>query len=328
MNFSIVIPTGNREVLLHNCLKSVRDNLVSKLLLTNVYIGFDNDKEGYAKFDTSAYGCLNIKKFLFNKSFPGQIRNRLIEKISDGEEYILFLDDDVILPQQYFELCSVFIEQMRPDIFGGSDTYYPNASTFEKILSDAIQSPFVASASRKRHIISKRTVTSTELDLTLCNMWFKRDLFKKYNFNETYFRNEENEMLAKMSRDGIVAYKLKELYVHHKRRQDIGIFLKSSYNSGYFRMKSIYETPSTSSIVFLVPLLFVYFNLYSAFIGTSFQMYPAALYLLCCLIFSWIKSKKNKSITYMLGLFFVQILIVSIYTAGQFSFLLGKKHEE
>lgn len=325
MNIVIIIPTANRLELLKACISSIFEN-IQKLSSTTIKIlvGFNDDKSGFSDFYLP-----NVEKFLFQKSTPSMIRNELILKISKDCDYILFLDDDIILPKNYLLDSINFLRAHPVSVLGGSDSCYPGVGEFEEMINYTIQSPMVTSATRVRHIVQDVTTVTDESGVTLSNLWINADIFRdEYKFNINYFRNEENVLIDELIRNNYEVMHLSKLFVYHKRRSSIEDFWYPSFRSGYFRMKSLYERPNHKKAIFLIPLTFLYFNIIVFICCQYYLLLPLLLYMFGVFIYSLKILFKTQRISYFCVTFCLQPFLILMYALGQFSFFVREQDNE
>ena len=146
-----------------------------------------------------------IIQYLSKIVSPAEARNIALRNVRDG--YVLFLDDDIELPENYFHDALFILNKYNPCVLGGPDRI-PEKSTFlQKIFSMAIESFDVTFHTRSRHVSSSITdkyivKNVGENSLILCNLWIHSKYFleQKLTFDNNLWRNEENVLLAKISK--------------------------------------------------------------------------------------------------------------------------------
>lgn len=106
--FSIIIPTKNRERDLIDCLKSIAKQTLKPLEIIIIDATPDIGKEQKNNY-TKAINSKDIKTKYQRAKKPGlpSQRNQGLKLISNKSKYVIFLDDDVILEQDY---CSKLLE--------------------------------------------------------------------------------------------------------------------------------------------------------------------------------------------------------------------------
>jgi hypothetical protein len=97
MNFAVLIATRNRPEQLNTLLTSLRDSAkrISQVTIVSSGIDVTNIINSHQNFI-----CINY----FNSNLPGQIAQKIkgIDLIPANTEWVMFLDDDVIIPEYSF----------------------------------------------------------------------------------------------------------------------------------------------------------------------------------------------------------------------------------
>ena len=147
-------------------------------------------------------------------------RNYALSKASPGE-WILFLDDDVQLPPDYFSKAMETLKQHEPDVLGGPDICAPDATAFQRAYAFCQGHPLVTGHTHQRHRQSDGGVkTADERNLTLCNLWIKREIFEQgLRFPENYPRNEENVLLHQLQKAGKKILYAPDLAITHYKKK-------------------------------------------------------------------------------------------------------------
>lgn len=114
MNFSIVIPTKNRERDLLECIKSI----LKQTALPNEVIVVDDGNISNSVEDSiqSLLSSSNIRFRYFKKDIPGSAESRNLGAQKASGEIILLLDDDVILRENYITLLKKEWEKNKEDL--------------------------------------------------------------------------------------------------------------------------------------------------------------------------------------------------------------------
>lgn len=319
-NVSVVIVTKGRSNLLERLLLSIKDqNQTSEIIVIQNDSSLRDYERVRQKFS---------KVFWINQCFstPGLARNHGAN-LAKGN-WILFLDDDVTLPENFFDKATTFLSEIpkSSSFFGGPDQGGPEVSFLEKSLSLALTSPMATAHTRLRH--SKKGVgirKGDESNLILCNLWVKKELFisKKVAFRPSFFRNEENVFISDALEMGFQGQYNPELYVYHKRKVRPDLLAKALISSGKHRVKSMVLSFNLRKLIFLIPGFWVlYLLLLSTFNQNPTFFYPLIFYIIFSFVASlWIARRNPISIGFVL---LYQIFINFFYGIGillGFSFL-------
>lgn len=318
MNCSLIIVTYQRSKLLGALLNS----LVYQVNLFNQYeilIGLNGDDSVTLSYLKTA--PLPIHFYIFSKSSPGNIRNKLLSKAKF--ETILFLDDDVVCPVNYIERgIHQLIKFPDIDVLGGPDQLPPQSTTFQKNLSLCLENYLVMGPTYARHRSLKNQYNCTEKHLILCHLWIRRSSLPARNniFDPTLFRNEENSLLLEMRKNGKICYYDPLLKVDHYRKSNIKGLSAACFKSGQYRLKNIYQFGIKEQLVYFVPLFSVILIFISTYLNFASFLYFSCLYLIFIFYITFQLSVKSKKILYL-----PMIIIPSIhlsYVSGQ-TFSLG-----
>jgi len=201
----------------------------------------------------SEYSLFENKQRLPN----GLARNVLIENAKGS--YLFFIDDDAFLPIGYGESLKKILT-LHPDIeiFGGPDQTPPHASLFQTQVGTALSHPLATGFTKSRHSLdhslSGRSVS--EKNLTLCNLWVKRTLFKKIpiRFHSSLRRNEENLLLGELVQLGTQMFYFSNLFLYHERKNSLWALGQQQYKSGLCRFQSAYLSHEMFHPFFTLPL--------------------------------------------------------------------------
>lgn len=276
MKLAVLILTHNRSGLLKECLESIERQVehpfeLSLYLMVN---GPDPETESFLKSKDLDYQ-------ISREPLPvGEARNLLIERID--ESYICFLDDDITLPEDYFNKAAGFINKFpKVDIFGGPDQNPTISSDFQKCLSLVMESYLATGPTNKRHLRDElASEEGDEINLILCNFWAKRKVFELQKFPRTFKRNEENLLLAILKDKGVVMRRIPNLYVFHNRKVSIAKLARVLFLAGIYRMVSLITYPRSLRPIFFVHQLLLALLLYALWMNLGLAWILIAGYLI------------------------------------------------
>lgn len=317
---SIIIVTYNREKMLRDLLDQLN------LLVSNVEIILVNNSNESLN---DSHIPSKVTHFIHKKfSSPAAARNAALEHAT--KEWVLFFDDDIILPDHYFQQAIYLLEKYpNIDIFGGPDQTPIRASYFQQALGLALQSPMTTAHTRLRHLKQNKTILkATERDLILCHLWIRRSFLKDHDlsFPESYFRNEENLLIHQAQTKGAEIYYFSDLFVFHYRKANLVPLAFAVFRSGFYRIKSIKKIPSLSGILFLIPSFWIIF-IFCTFtqLLENNSLHPAyvqiwALYIFLSVAFTLKVTIKRPQYFFVALLY--QIMINLLYGLGTLTGLL------
>ena len=211
---------------------------------------------------------------------PARARNLALNQVRSAE-WVLFLDDDVQLPEHYFVQALKILEQHGPDVLGGPDLPPFDATPLQRAYSFCQAHPLVTGHTWPRHCQRAGSVRqASEYELTLCHLWVRGEIFQQgFRFPPGYFRNEENVLLQQLQAEGKKILYDPELYALHFKKETLEKIIRACFVSGRYRMKSFMDYPQSLHFLFLVPAGFVLYLLALPLLSS----FPLQLYYLLCL---------------------------------------------
>lgn len=305
MKFSIIIVTFNRRNELESCLSSVH---AQKSEQHFEIIVIYNGETSYVEKMKNNFPT--HKSFFIPANTPAFARNIGISKATG--EYLFFLDDDCVLPPDYFSKINF---QEEWDVLGGPDRTPPNPSKLQNLIGLALSSPYCMGPTFRRHSSTLTYIDrdADETELILCNLWVKSEVFNKehHKFEESLFRNEENFLLKELTLEKKIIYYDPNLYVYHLRKSTLDKLARAIVKSGECRTQNYFKLPLHSELIYFTPivfsLLFIFwiFNPYS-FLTIIFLSYTLVVYLYGVLLLK----------TFHLGFTGLHFFILFFYTWG------------
>lgn len=277
---SVVIVTYQRPQALAACLKSLQEQQGNFHLEVLVVLnGPDQEAEAFL----SAKQCKTI--VLNKRETPAMARN-IAGHFAQGT-WLLFLDDDVELPQNYFSKAQELLNSQndRIDVLGGPDQTPPTANEFERALGLALSSPMSTAHTFKRHQKEGRNLQGSESTFILCHLWIKREVFKSVGFDERFFRNEENVLLFNLRQHQMLYSP--DLFVYHERKSDFLKLFPAVFSSGRHRVKSFFLYPKSFKPLFLLPLFFLFYILSLGHFKEHWALFPLAFFMGASLYYSF-----------------------------------------
>lgn len=305
MKFSIVVVTFNRRSELEACLSSIH---AQKIDVPFEIIVIYNGETSYLEKMKNNFP--QHKSYHIPASSPAHARNIGISKATG--DYIFFLDDDCVLPENYF-LKMNFSENW--DILGGPDRTPPNPTTLQELIGLALSSPLCMGPTFRRHSSTLRYIDrdADESELILCNLWIKREIFSDENhkFEESLFRNEENFLLKQLKLKKKIIYYDPDLYVYHSRKSTLEKLARAIVKSGECRTQNYFKLPLNAELLYFTPILFS-----MLFIFWIFNPYSFLTLIFLSYAFSVYGYGALKLRTYQIGFTGLHFFILFFYTWG------------
>lgn len=322
---SIVIVTYGRLELLRCCINSIEAALGARSHELIVIVNQDEHKLP----DSSLLWLVEKPSVILKRVTPqysGAARNEAIP-LANGE-WICFLDDDVQVRGDYFDIADQTRENFpSAGVFGGPDSTNENATTFQNSVSIAYASYFCMGSTNRRHSrIGQAYQNADERFFILCNLWIRSTLLKPgvYKFPSELNRNEENVLLAELYAAGAQMVYQPDLVVLHERKKSFRELWQPIFRSGYNRFKSFFLDTSNVSLTFFVPMLFVYYLLALVVRPNLMLSAPLLLYVVLNFLFSFVVAKKAKHISHVPLAMAITFFVHVAYGLGSIAGSMGE----
>lgn len=143
MKYSIIIPVFNRPDEVDELLESLCQQTVKDFEVLIVEDGSQHDCKAVIGKYTDR---LDIKYFMKANSGPGQSRNYGAERAQG--DYLIILDSDVVLPDDYLQAVNQELTQNPTAAFGGPDASHPSFTPVQKAISYSMTSFFTTGGIR------------------------------------------------------------------------------------------------------------------------------------------------------------------------------------
>ena len=143
MKYSIIVPVFNRPDEVDELLQS----LVGQTLKDFEVVIVEDGSEKPCKDVCDKYaGKIDLKYFMKKNSGPGQSRNYGAERANG--EYLIVLDSDVVLPEDYLKAVDDELNSEPSDAFGGPDCAHDSFTETQKAISYSMTSFFTTGGIR------------------------------------------------------------------------------------------------------------------------------------------------------------------------------------
>ena len=265
IRYSIIVPVFNRP-------DEVRELLESLCRQT------EKDFEVIIVEDGSAIECedvcssfmsqLDLRYYRKENSGPGQSRNYGAERAAGL--YLIILDSDVVLPEDYIASVSRSLEAEEVDAFGGPDSAHPDFTPTQKAISYSMTAFFTTGGIRGgRRKLDKFFPRSF-------NMGVRRDVYIALGGFSAMRFGEDIDFSYRIVEACYRTALFPDAWVWHKRRTDYRKFWRQVYNSGIARINLEKRHPGTLKMVHLLPMVFtigVVLMCVTSFVGRMLMVY-------------------------------------------------------
>lgn len=245
MKYSIIVPVFNRPEEVDELLKSLTHQSVSNF---EVVIVEDGSSKPCADVCKKYENLLDIHYYNKENSGPGQSRNYGAERARG--EYLLILDSDVVLPENYIRAIDEELEREPAEAFGGPDKAHDSFTNTQKAISYSMTSFFTTGGIRGgKKKLDKFYPRSF-------NMGIRKDVYSRLGgFSKMRF-GEDIDFSIRIFKAGYRCRLFPEAWVFHKRRTDFTKFFRQVYNSGIARINLYKKYPESLKLVHLLPMVF------------------------------------------------------------------------
>ena len=186
---------------------------------------------------------------------PSRQRN-LAAQNANGD-ILYFLDDDSLVTTDCMILCEMALKNPGVAVVGGPSLTPDTDSTLQHVFGTAISSPFGAGSMCNRYRAVGGSRETSEQELILCNLAFRKDVFlSEAGFDERLYPNEENELLDRISAAGYKMIHIPSMSVMRSQRCSLSAFIKQMFSYGRGRAQQTWIAGPRSLMSFM-PLLFV-----------------------------------------------------------------------
>lgn len=192
---------------------------------------------------------LNLRFFRKENSGPGLSRNYGARRAHG--DWLIFVDSDVIVEEDYIANIKQDILIQPCDAFGGADKAHKGFNLMQKAISYAMTSLFTTGGIRgNKKIVSKFQPRSF-------NMGVKKTAFDAVGGFSELRIGEDPDLSMTLWEHGYTTAFFSNIGVYHKRRTDFGRFSKQVYQFGVARPILNQRHPQYTKLTFWFPSLFL-----------------------------------------------------------------------
>ena len=245
MKYSFIIPVYNRP----DEVDELLDSFTRQMLRDFEVIVVEDGSSVPCKEVVDRYADrLSIHYYNKENSGPGQTRNYGVERANG--EYMLILDSDCIIPEDYLEAVEAELRVKKADAFGGPDRAHDSFSDVQKAINYAMTSFFTTGGIRGgKKKLDKFYPRSF-------NMGIRKDVYQALEgFSKMRF-GEDIDFSIRIFKAGYACRLFPEAWVWHKRRTDLKKFFKQVHNSGIARINLYKKYPESLKLVHMLPAIF------------------------------------------------------------------------
>ena len=245
MFYSVIIPVYNRPDEVDELLQS----LTSQSFKNFEVIIVEDGSSVPCETVTQKYAeQLQISYYSKPNSGPGQTRNYGAERASG--DYLIILDSDCILPEDYFKEVEQELTASPADAFGGPDRAHASFSDMQKAINYTMTSFFttggIRGGKKKMDKFYPRSF----------NMGVRTEVYRALQGFSNMRFGEDIDFSIRIFQHNYVCRLFPGAWVYHKRRTDLKKFFKQVHNSGIARINLYKKYPDSLKLVHLLPGVF------------------------------------------------------------------------
>lgn len=252
MKFSLIAPTFGRPEEVMEFLESLleQNHQDFEVLIGDGTPG-DTLRPVINRFENNDTYPLNI---IYEEYLPvSDARNRAASEARG--EYLIFLDSDCIIPTDYLNKVSKFLDETPLDAFGGPDVAHKEFSTLQKAISYSMTSMLTTGGIRgqKKHM--------GQFHPRGFNMGIRKEAFDSVNGYSEFRCGEDIELSIRLIKAGFKVGLIPEAFVYHKRRTSIKQFFKQVFRFGAARINIWKRHPEELKLTHAFPFVFSVYTL-------------------------------------------------------------------
>ena len=235
--------------------------------------------------------------------------------IAQGD-ILYFLDDDSIIASDALQRGERHFSDPRVAAVGGPSLTPIGDSPLQKSFGLALSSAFGGGAVRNRYRQTGGVRETDDRELILCNMLFRREVFlNQGGLDERLYPNEENELLARLSRDGWRLLHDPALTVSRSQRSTFAAFARQIFGYGQGRAEQTLIGGFAGAANF-IPSAFLLYLCLLPILRHPVYFLPLACYLAAVASFAALESFRSGAWRAFPLLFAIFPLLHLAYGAG------------
>ncbi len=245
MKYSLIIPTFKRKDEVEECLQSLTLQTYKEF---EVIIADGTPGKSLKESTIPFKEQLNLT-FLYEE-YIGVSEARNLGFKAAKAEYIIFLDSDCIIPENYMQSVHNYLLNNELDCFGGPDAADKSFTALQKAISYSMTSILTTGGIRgKENHVGNYHPRSF-------NMGIRKKVFDAVGGFSDLKCGEDVELSIRIQKAGYKIGLIKDAYVYHKRRTSLKQFFKQVYRFGAARINIFMRHKKELKITHLFPLLF------------------------------------------------------------------------
>ncbi len=249
-------------------------------------------------------------------------RNKGIQ-CSDGEIIYLLDNDSEVQPNALQIIAKEFSNKKIAVLGGPSLSPIHTRSYFSRLIGYVLETQFGALRMRFRYSQQTTKAPINEYHLIGANLALRKKLVVQVGgFNEKIVPNEETELLRRIQKKGHILRYNERLFVRREQRTNIIALIHQFYRYGKGRAKQINYAATLSDVIFILPILFLFYLISLILYHAPLYFIPIVLYMIAGITTSLKASIKYRDSKIPLIMPFLFPIIHLSYTIGLLQYLL------
>ncbi|QWV92774.1 glycosyltransferase [Geomonas oryzisoli] len=241
-------------------------------------------------------------------------------------EILYFLDDDSGVAPEFLDRAAGHYQEENVAAVGGPSLTPATDSPLQRAIGIAFASAVGGGGVRNRYRKVGSARYSSDNELILCNLSFRREIFLAHEgLDERLYPNEENELMDRLQREGHQLVHDPELAVQRSQRRTYRAYLRQMYGYGRGRGEQTLIAGTLKPIT-LAPSLFLLYALVVPLLGVPLLNLPLLAYALIVLLASLQGSLTGKDAALFPRLLLVYPTLHLVYGAGVIRGLLRPRY--
>jgi succinoglycan biosynthesis protein ExoA len=228
---------------------------------------------------------------------PSRQRNCAVVTAATGD-IVYFLDDDSCVEPGFLRRAVRFYAEPAVAAVGGPSLTPDTDSSLQHAFAMVFASAAGGGGMRNRYRQTGKARETSDRELILCNLSFRRELFLACGgFDERLYPNEENELMERLSAEGWRLIHDPDLAVRRSQRPTIKAFCRQLFGYGRGRGEQTVISGVVKPIT-LVPSLFLLYLLLIPLAYKAVYYLPLLCYLLLIgviTVFEGVRSGRARS---------------------------------
>jgi GT2 family glycosyltransferase len=196
-------------------------------------------------------GSARVQLLSLPREPVGAARNRLVARAA--APVLLFLDDDVLVPSDHLLRLGKVMQNPQVKVAGGPNLTPPRSSEFEHLAGRVLASPVGTGPLCRRYRTAASSGKGGDRNLIAAVLGVRRSALDGRCFDPLLAGAEENELLSRLGRRGVVMLHDPSLAVYHQRRGTLPSHLRQMFKYGHGRGQLFVRAFSPSQLLFTVP---------------------------------------------------------------------------